>query len=103
MKSVKNLGNTIQELRGDLDRLDDVFSFFFFQAEDGIRDHCVTAVQTCALPIWPYSSARSAERCGRHAARGPGVSVPQRADRPVPELPPTRGGPRSRGAVGVDS
>src|SRR5215204_6590543 len=51
MKSVKNLGNTIQELRGDLDRLDDVFSFFFFQAEDGIRDHCVTAVQTCALPI----------------------------------------------------
>src|SRR5438034_9909609 len=27
------------------------FSFFFFQAEDGIRDHCVTGVQTCALPI----------------------------------------------------
>ena len=26
--------------------------FFFFQAEDGIRDHCVTGVQTCALPIW---------------------------------------------------
>src|SRR5260221_7026871 len=26
-------------------------SFFFFQAEDGIRDHCVTGVQTCALPI----------------------------------------------------
>src|SRR5437588_305327 len=22
------------------------------QAEDGIRDHCVTGVQTCALPIW---------------------------------------------------
>ena len=29
-----------------------VFVFFFFQAEDGIRDHCVTGVQTCALPIW---------------------------------------------------
>src|SRR5260221_9636611 len=29
----------------------DVFRFFFFQAEDGIRDHCVTGVQTCALPI----------------------------------------------------
>src|SRR5260221_3586006 len=28
-------------------------SFFFFQAEDGIRDHCVTGVQTCALPICP--------------------------------------------------
>src|SRR5436190_15445160 len=26
-------------------------SYFFFQAEDGIRDHCVTGVQTCALPI----------------------------------------------------
>src|SRR5436190_23102138 len=25
---------------------------FFVQAEDGIRDHCVTGVQTCALPIW---------------------------------------------------
>src|SRR5436190_6756885 len=24
---------------------------FFFQAEDGIRVHCVTGVQTCALPI----------------------------------------------------
>src|SRR5438132_4567100 len=27
------------------------FDNFFFQAEDGIRDHCVTGVQTCALPI----------------------------------------------------
>src|SRR5688572_31897672 len=29
--------------------------FFFFQAEDGIRDLTVTGVQTCALPIciWP--------------------------------------------------
>src|SRR5256886_6943233 len=27
-------------------------SFFFFQAEDGIRDLTVTGVQTCALPIW---------------------------------------------------
>src|SRR5947208_10817181 len=28
-----------------------VWSFFFFQAEDGIRDDLVTGVQTCALPI----------------------------------------------------
>src|SRR5438105_12795307 len=28
-------------------------SFFFFQAEDGIRDPLVTGVQTCALPISP--------------------------------------------------
>src|SRR5579883_3540836 len=27
-------------------------SFFFFQAEDGIRDFHVTGVQTCALPIY---------------------------------------------------
>src|SRR5258706_11744998 len=26
--------------------------FFFFQAEDGIRDWSVTGVQTCALPIF---------------------------------------------------
>src|SRR5690606_40578290 len=26
--------------------------YFFFQAEDGIRDFHVTGVQTCALPIW---------------------------------------------------
>src|SRR5690606_39795244 len=33
----------------------DVFRwyFFFFQAEDGIRDFHVTGVQTCALPISP--------------------------------------------------
>src|SRR5256884_7039228 len=27
-------------------------NFFFFQAEDGIRDVAVTGVQTCALPIY---------------------------------------------------
>src|SRR5947207_12647551 len=40
------------------------FLFFFFQAEDGIRDHCVTGVQTCALPI-----------CGQHQ----GCGLPLRA------------------------
>src|SRR2546422_2418138 len=29
-----------------------VYFFFFFQAEDGIRDVAVTGVQTCALPIY---------------------------------------------------
>ena len=29
----------------------DIVFFFFFQAEDGIRDYKVTGVQTCALPI----------------------------------------------------
>src|SRR5256884_825389 len=45
-----------------------VFVFFFFQAEDGIRDVAVTGVQTCALPISflipPWLSSRvPAEGC----------------------------------------
>src|SRR3712207_9564064 len=32
-------------------------SFFFFQAEDGIRDIGVTGVQTCALPICTFSAS----------------------------------------------
>src|SRR6267143_6101721 len=35
-----------------------ILFFFFFQAEDGIRDGTVTGVQTCALPI--YGSVRRA-------------------------------------------
>src|SRR6202012_6197835 len=30
----------------------------FLQAEDGIREHCVTGVQTCALPISPNRGVR---------------------------------------------
>src|SRR5699024_11531199 len=36
-----------------------VFNFFFFQAEDGIRDRNVTGVQTCALPISAYLKSLS--------------------------------------------
>src|SRR5215211_8836027 len=36
---------------------------FFFQAEVGIRDHCVTGVQTCALPIYRVGDAAPV---GRH-------------------------------------
>src|SRR5256885_7726817 len=32
--------------------------FFFFQAEDGIRDYKVTGVQTCALPISGHGPRR---------------------------------------------
>src|SRR5690606_17372886 len=35
--------------------------FFFFQAEDGIRDFHVTGVQTCALPISPGQAGNA---CG---------------------------------------
>src|SRR2546430_15924660 len=34
--------------------------FFFFQAEDGIRDLTVTGVQTCALPIFKSSRPSTA-------------------------------------------
>src|ERR1039457_7715817 len=57
------------------------FFFFFFQAEDGIRDYKVTGVQTCALPI--YCSARrgaEADRfvafCRERADRGPAHLLP---------------------------
>src|SRR2546425_8127364 len=45
-----------------------LYFFFFFQAEDGIRDKLVTGVQTCALPI---SAARAPiyERCAWIACR----------------------------------
>src|SRR5258708_8404198 len=36
--------------------------FFFFQAEDGIRDDLVTGVQTCALPILERFVATASER-----------------------------------------
>src|SRR5256886_937579 len=43
--------------------------FFFFQAEDGIRDLTVTGVQTCALPI--YRAARADSLVGtQHHGEG---------------------------------
>src|ERR1041385_4224324 len=43
--------------------------FFFFQAEDGIRDVAVTGVQTCALPIYPGLCGRVAAVVGGGAWR----------------------------------
>src|SRR5256885_8943668 len=37
--------------------------FFFFQAEDGIRDYKVTGVQTCALPIFPQRLTDGGPQC----------------------------------------
>src|SRR5215204_7058886 len=48
--------------------------FFFFQAEDGIRDHCVTGVQTCALPISLKGTARAAQLEGYTAAGKTGTA-----------------------------
>src|SRR2546430_5863399 len=52
------------------DRAIAVDVFFFFQAEDGIRDLTVTGVQTCALPILRTTSGR------RPSSKRGGVSSP---------------------------
>src|SRR3712207_7226949 len=53
-----------------------LYFFFFFQAEDGIRDIGVTGVQTCALPI-PHPGDRRPRRAGfrrLRIGRDPGLS-----------------------------
>src|SRR2546421_6017825 len=54
--------------------------FFFFQAEDGIRDLIVTGVQTCALPILQLRCARSAalDRSCTNAAAPSAMAVKAR-------------------------
>src|SRR6266446_5072713 len=51
-----------------------IWFFFFFQAEDGIRDYKVTGVQTCALPIfgrwsvnWDYFATSGVNNPPLHA------------------------------------
>src|SRR2546427_3259857 len=48
--------------------------YFFFQAEDGIRDLTVTGVQTCALPIYRRRAVGGRDP-GRHAEAGGGVDA----------------------------
>src|SRR5690606_40139607 len=52
--------------------------FFFFQAEDGIRDFHVTGIQTCALPI--YMAVRLPRRAAAETscAAGPATATPLR-------------------------
>src|SRR2546422_2574200 len=54
--------------------------FFFFQAEDGIRDVAVTGVQTCALPISPRTLRRRDRRFGVRGAQAPAPSRARRGD-----------------------
>src|SRR5256886_551823 len=74
--------------------------YFFFQAEDGIRDLTVTGVQTCALPIsgdrTPSCPGPTSSCTSDHDRRGPGaparpVARPGRRDRAV----------RADGAIGA--
>src|SRR5256885_10546642 len=54
------------------------FFFFFFQAEDGIRDYKVTGVQTCALPIAPFSASCASSQTFRRCCV---ISRSMKADR----------------------
>src|SRR2546430_6761612 len=83
-------------------------SFFFFQAEDGIRDLTVTGVQTCALPICPrgqpvlllvWGGHVRRRRAAQHHEHGGAVSASAAArrgrsgERRVGEEGRSRGGP----------
>src|SRR5256886_8803634 len=61
--------------------------FFFFQAEDGIRDLTVTGVQTCALPI---SGSAGDHQRPAGAAQGPVAGIGRAAQ----HLSPARSGYR---------
>src|SRR5229473_6668950 len=55
-----------------------MYFFFFFQAEDGIRDKLVTGVQTCALPIsnaGPLPAASGETRLAVRFGQGPGLEA----------------------------
>src|SRR5690554_7375508 len=61
--------------------------FFFFQAEDGIRDADVTGVQTCALPIscrMPPPPCRTSRSVRNEASRPPWNDL-------IPSAPPRSG------------
>src|SRR5215813_4529797 len=60
--------------------------FFFFQAEDGIRDADVTGVQTCALPISPGAGHRRRHARRGAAPRGRPPRLPGRAAMTTPVL-----------------
>src|SRR5688500_19743216 len=69
--------------------------FFFFQAEDGIRDYKVTGVQTCALPIFhpravDHGVPLSRRGVGRrwHAARSPARALAASVRAPYAERRP---------------
>src|SRR5437868_11746021 len=51
-------------------------TFFFFQAEDGIRDRNVTGVQTCALPILDVRGIGALRRVAAEDTRRAGGEIP---------------------------
>src|SRR5207247_5296040 len=71
-----------------------LFFYFFFQAEDGIRDPLVTGVQTCALPI--SADRESVPFRGWHRRNGTDSRSAARGDRDPGPLCPRSGGAKAR-------
>src|SRR5256885_9126827 len=66
-----------------------LFFFFFFQAEDGIRDYKVTGVQTCALPIsdtLKYDCTCQVYQTPSKACSSTGTARSSTPTRPTPPL-----------------
>src|SRR5215510_6069550 len=78
--------------------------FFFFQAEDGIRDGHVTGVQTCALPISrPVPDANHVAWQLGHLIWAECRLVEAAAPGSMPELPAGFGDRYARGTAGSDN
>src|SRR5467141_1606059 len=81
-------------------------AFFFFQAEDGIRDSSVTGVQTCALPISGVTGGHGAtviRQRARMYAQGKNVTIPRKRPRFIKPVDvvrnPARGSTITRSSV----
>src|SRR5256885_7671083 len=72
--------------------------FFFFQAEDGIRDYKVTGVQTCALPI---SRESDCFPLVTPTGLADGLALCVRVPRIIARFAPTSWFPRSPGRPGI--
>src|SRR3712207_9266820 len=72
--------------------------FFFFQAEDGIRDIGVTGVQTCALPIYLVTRHEVAQiHVEEQVGRQSHALVPHHVEERVARVTLERADPRDRG------
>ena len=60
------------KLDGDIKTIQNFF--FFFQAEDGIRDIGVTGVQTCALPIYSFTAGQRRLQNNTRQTSNPGLT-----------------------------
>src|SRR5207302_7227821 len=65
-----------------------IIVYFFFQAEDGIRDFHVTGVQTCALPISPPEAPDVPGAPEALPSARPAGGRGRRGSAPVDALPP---------------